>query len=83
MNRPGITFNFIDALRIFTLDGPASGYMAQSVAAPYLASGRLKRVQDVPEFERPVYVSHWSRPIDEEAHSNAIDTLKRSLGLKT
>ena len=74
-NNPSMTIYFLDALRAWALSGPASGYMAEMVARPYLADGRLRRVPGTPVFQRPVYASRWLRPADDRAHEAAWETL--------
>ncbi len=78
-NNPRMTIFFMDAVRALALTGPASDYMAEQSARPYLADGRLNRVPGMPEFQRPVYATRWQRPADETAHGAAWRTLQAAV----
>jgi DNA-binding transcriptional LysR family regulator len=73
------TLHFVDALRTWALAGPVSGYMALCSAAPLIASGQLRRVPDMPEFDRPIYATSWSRPSDPGVAAAARDILQEVL----
>jgi DNA-binding transcriptional LysR family regulator len=78
-NNSQLTIFFLDVLRVWALSGPASGYMSAKVAEPYLASGQLKRVPNMPVFQRPVYMTHMAHPADRDAHIAALAALRRVL----
>ena len=59
-----------------------SGYFLEEAVAPMIAEGRLHRVSNAPEFERPTYLVYQTDPIDEELQATAIAGLKSIAGLK-
>lgn len=59
-----------------------SGYFMEETVSPLIAEGRLHRVANAPEFERPTYLVYQTEPIDEELQATAIAGLKSIAGLK-
>nr|WP_252393720.1 LysR family transcriptional regulator [Candidatus Rhodoblastus alkanivorans] len=71
---PPVSINLGPLARNYLLAVGGAGYFRQGSVQPYLAQGRLRRVEDAPEFSHSIYIVH-SAQRDKEL----IDLLRRSL----
>ena len=61
------------------LNHGGSGYFIEENVSSLIASGKLHRVQDAPEFQRPTYLVYQDNPTDKDLLDTAIKGLKSIL----
>lgn len=63
------------ALR-YVLTQQAAAYLPLSAVEPYIASGELKRLDDAPEFYRPIFMAYPSNPASSDVIDVALNGLR-------
>jgi len=79
--KPAISTGMVYGALRYVLTQRAAAYLPLSAVELHLASGELSRVDDAPEFYRPIFLAYPSNPASSDVVDLALDSLRHFAGL--